>query len=451
MEATGKFDVVLGNPPFVRYQTFAGLSREKAMRASLAAGVNLNGLASSWAPFVVHACQFLKADGRIGFVLPAEMLTVKYAAPIREHLMKRFASVRLVVFEELIFPDALEDVVLLLAEGSGGCSHFEVHQVRNAEALNQSPLRNWRISPGDSTKWSQALIEPSTWTTFQSVLRSKSVERLADWGRPYLGTVTGDNDYFTLTDSDARKWKLGSKELVPVSPPGSRHLRGLEFAYGAWAQAREEGKRCWLFAPSEDDMSPAAEAYVAAGEANEVDTAYKCRVRDPWFIPPRVPVADLFLTYMDYERPRLTSNKAGVDHLNSLYGISLIKQRRSIGQELLPLACLNTVTLLSAEVVGRSYGGGMLKLEPKEAEQLAVPSLKIVQSLQEELRAIRPQAANSLRNGKLAEAVRIVDQVIFGEPFQIDAIPALRQAREFLFQRRSARGRTSGEEEAKTQ
>ncbi len=35
--------------------------------------------------------------------------------------------------------------------------------------------------------------------------------------------------------------------------------------------------------------------------------------------------------------------------------------------ELLPLAFLNSATLFSAEMVGRSYGGGVLKLEPKEA------------------------------------------------------------------------------------
>lgn len=36
-------------------------------------------------------------------------------------------------------------------------------------------------------------------------------------------------------------------------------------------------------------------------------------------------------------------------------------------------AFLNSLTFLFAEIVGRSYGGGVLELEPSEAEQLPIP------------------------------------------------------------------------------
>ena len=78
------FDVVIGNPPYVRYQNFAGASRTAALEAALRQGVRLTQLASSWAAFTVHATAFLKPGGRLGLVLPAELLSVKYAAQIRE-------------------------------------------------------------------------------------------------------------------------------------------------------------------------------------------------------------------------------------------------------------------------------------------------------------------------------------------------------------------------------
>ena len=46
---------MIGNPPFVRYQAFAGAARAKGIAAALAQGVRLTALTSSWAPFVVHA------------------------------------------------------------------------------------------------------------------------------------------------------------------------------------------------------------------------------------------------------------------------------------------------------------------------------------------------------------------------------------------------------------
>ena len=126
--------------------------------------VRLSGLASSWAAFVVHASHFLSPGGRLGLVLPAELLSVSYASEVRNFLLRRFGIVRLVMFEELVFPGVLEDVVLLLAEGQGPAPHFEVYQARNAADLANLALDQWprshpwkalsesiSISPSDSS------------------------------------------------------------------------------------------------------------------------------------------------------------------------------------------------------------------------------------------------------------------------------------------------------------
>ena len=105
------------------------------MRAALSHGVRLSALASSWAAFTIHASEFLSDSGRLGLVLPAELLSVNYASEVRRFLLGRFAKVRLVLFEQLVFPGVLEDVVLLLAEGRGTATHFERYQTRDAKGL----------------------------------------------------------------------------------------------------------------------------------------------------------------------------------------------------------------------------------------------------------------------------------------------------------------------------
>lgn len=149
-----KFDAVIGNPPYVRYQSFTGEARARALEAALRQGVRLNGLASSWAAFTVHASAFLKREGRLALVLPAELLSVNYAAEIRRFLLKRFSTVRLVLFEELVFPGVLEEVVLLLAEGNGGADHFEVFQAKDAAELSNPTSRVWKdYVPRAEEKW----------------------------------------------------------------------------------------------------------------------------------------------------------------------------------------------------------------------------------------------------------------------------------------------------------
>ena len=65
----------------------------------------------------MHAASFLAVGGRMGLVLPAELLSVNYAAPVREFLLRRFERVRLILFDERVFPGVQEEVVLLLADG----------------------------------------------------------------------------------------------------------------------------------------------------------------------------------------------------------------------------------------------------------------------------------------------------------------------------------------------
>lgn len=438
------YDAVIGNPPYVRYQQFSGAARAKGLRAALAQGVRLTGLASSWAAFTIHAAQWLKPSGRLGLVLPGELLTVKYAAEVRRFLLGRFASVRLVMFEELVFPGVLEEVVLLLAEGTGPAPSFEVFQARDLAELGNHDSFQWTwYTPGRGDKWTGALLPSGALEQYRAITSAGSFTHMLEWGETYLGAVTGNNSFFTLGRAEAARLGIPKSELLPISPPGSRHLRGLSLTRTAWEALANEDAGCYLFNPGVDRPSLAAQAYIRHGEKTGVNSAYKCRTRRPWWRVPVVPTPDILLTYMDHDRPRLITNSAGVCHLNSIYGISLKKDRRRLGCDLLPIGSLNSVTLLGAEMVGRAYGGGLLKLEPTEADLLPVPSLVLLEKAQKDLRPLRSHLSSALRRGKLGEAADLVDSVLLTKHLGLSgkSLRVLREAREVLFSRRITRGR----------
>lgn len=438
------YDCVIGNPPYVRYQSFAGQARTKALEAALRHGVRLTGLTNSWAAFVVHASQFLKSTGRLGLVLPAELLSVGYAAQVRRFLLQRFATVRLVMFEELVFPGVLEEVVLLLAEGTGPAPCFEAHQARDLSALATIENAPWLgFTPGRNDKWTPALLPAGAFDAFQDVVSSGAFAPLLTWGDTTLGAVTGNNGYFTLTEEEVAAYRIPERELRSISPPGSRHLRGLSFSDSAWQEQSREGAACYLFAPSPDNPSSAAVGYIEHGESQKIHTAYKCRNRKPWWRVPLVKMPDLLLTYMDHERPRLVTNDARVLHLNSVYGVMLRHGMKELGRDLLPMATLNSATLLAAEMIGRSYGGGLLKLEPNEADAWPVPSEATLRATADELRSLRPQLATALRGNSVTAAVKIVDRVLLSGNLGLKSadVSKLREARAVLFSRRKARGR----------
>ncbi|KGW46005.1 eco57I restriction-modification methylase family protein [Burkholderia pseudomallei MSHR684] len=448
-EAVPRYDVVIGNPPYVRYQQFSGAARARSLEAALRQGVRLTQLASSWAAFTVHAAAFLKPEGRLGLVLPAELLSVKYAAQVRSFLLKRFRSVRLVLFEDLVFPGVLEEVVLLLAEGSGGATSFEVFQARNAQDLANIASATWTgFTPREDEKWTPALLSHDAIEVYERSLASGGFETVRDWGKTYLGAVTGGNKFFTLTKQQVAKLKLSPQEILRISPPGSRHLRGLTFSESAWEALADAGDSCYLFAPK-SQPSEAAKQYIEAGKKLKIHKAYKCSVRDPWWQVPLVDRPDLLFAYMNHDRVRFIRNGAGVHLLNSLYGIKLVETRRELGQEALPLAALNSLTLLGAEIVGRAYGGGMLKHEPTEADAIPLPSFATVDAVRERLSLLHSQVSGLMRKNDINPAIDIVDRVILGDQlgFSEEQIGALKQARETLLQRRHTRGRKQGGED----
>lgn len=436
------YDTVIGNPPYIRYQDFSGEARTRAREAALRGGVSLTGLASSWAAFTIHSAMFLKRGGRLGLVLPAELLSVNYAAPVRRFLFDRFRNVQLVLFNEQVFPEAEADVVLLLADGylEGPAHSATIRQSKNADSLASLDAGLIWTPVDPAAKWTSSLINPNALKRLQELLQSGLFTKLETWGETTLGIVTGNNKYFTLSPQRIEELGLRPDELLRLSPPGSSHLRGLSLSDELLDKLGEEGSATYLFYPG-NPPSTAALAYIKDGHRTGVGTAYKCRIRKVWYQVPLVAISDLLLTCMNADTPRLTANEAGARHLNSVHGVYLNNEYRDIGRELLPLASLNSVTLLHAEIVGRAYGGGILKIEPKEADVWAMPSPEVVASCAIELRKIRQQVSELLEQGKLLKAVEIVDQVILENGCSLSSgqINIIRRAREELAQRRTTR------------
>jgi adenine-specific DNA methylase len=99
-ETDRRFAATVGNPPFIRYQRFAGEPRLRALRYCAAQGVKLSGLSSSWAPFVVAASSLLMKGGRLAFVVPAEIGHAVYAKPVVRYLLSSFERVEIVAVRE---------------------------------------------------------------------------------------------------------------------------------------------------------------------------------------------------------------------------------------------------------------------------------------------------------------------------------------------------------------
>ena len=395
-----RVDVAIGNPPYIRYHGFTGNDRNKALARAQAQGVELTRLASSWAHFVVHAAAFLKPSGRLALVVPAELLHTDYGQPVREFLLRRFPSVVVIAFDRMVFPEAQVDAVLLLAS-SDTTSGLQVIRVRDESALVSLDLHSPTSGPNghSAARWSSAM-DPVAGQIYADAVATLGAFRLGDVASVDIGFVTGADAFFMLSESEVREHGLPREVLSPaVRRP--RDAPGLE-ATG--------GELSWLLdLAGREDLDPATLRYLAQGVVRGVSGGYKCRVRRPWYavpIPKQRP--DAFIPYMAHLGPRLIVNRLAARNTNLLHGVALGRGAPPV--RALAVAMCGSLTLLSAEIEGRAYGGGVLKLETREAERLRIPAIA-----HERARALEDkfeEVDHLVRLGDIAGASCVADQVL---------------------------------------
>jgi adenine-specific DNA-methyltransferase len=379
-ETPERFEALAGNPPFIRYQKFNGVTRARALDLCRRLGVAFTGLASSWAPFLAAASSLLKPGGRMAFVVPAEIGHAPYAAPLLEHLVSCFDVVQVVAVRDKLFPELSEDCWLLYAEGHGGrTDHIRFTAVdafdpreRPPAQCRKVPLAEWRLL------WDRRLrpyiLDDEGRGTYAELAARCSALRLGDVASVGIGYVSGGNDFFHLSPSEAKRWDIPPALLQASVRKGSA-LPQTALTARSIAEWTARDDAFLLLKLSKEMKLPRAVLRYLDTEAGRVAReAYKCRVRDPWYAVPDVQAPDYFLTYMSGVQPSLVRNEAGATCTNSVHAVRL-----KPGVKAAQLAAWGSpVVALSCEIQGHPLGGGMLKLEPREAGRILLPGPEAV-------------------------------------------------------------------------
>ncbi|WP_025324116.1 methyltransferase domain-containing protein [Deferrisoma camini] len=439
----GSVDLVVGNPPYVRYQSFRGETRRRALTSAAEMGVRLTGLTSSWAPFLLHATRFLETGGDLAMVVPAELVHAQYGVATLRGLLKHFGRLRLLGFDRNLFPEAQEETFLLLAEERGKASdRMEWVDVGDPEGL----LRLLDVEPpsvplvvAGTVRFGEALIGPEARKVWHRWRGSRYVRTLGSIGRVVNGYVSGDNGFFHRTLDEGAELGMPSRWLVPAAR-SAKSLRGLFFSEEDVRALEARGVAHHLVVP-EDGLFGAATADALArwcrlGEQEGVPDRYKCRTRRPWWRVPGVYTADVFWSYMIGDLPRVSVNRAGAVFANSLHGVRL--QKDHVDPRRVALAAYTSLGLLAMELEGRVYGGGVLKLEPTECAAIPLPFPPVEA---EDLDRVAQRVDACLRQGEFEGAIARADELLLirGLGMAEEEVLVLRDAWHRLVERRKRR------------
>jgi hypothetical protein len=168
-----------------------------------------------------------------------------------------------------------------------------------------------------------------------------------------IGVVSGADSFFILSKMEARDIGCRSANLVPILT-SSRELRSLVI----------EGNCCRKFLLKLGEVHPKRyEEYIRQGESDGVDKRTHPARRDPWYSIDPGPAPDAFFHYRVSTTPFLVLNKGSLQSTNSIHRV-YFRALSETEQRWVQISLLSVLGQLSLEAFGKTYGKGVLKVEP---------------------------------------------------------------------------------------
>lgn len=427
IESNKKYDLIIGNPPYISKKLLADEERELSWRLTEYWDLPNSVFQNLWVSFVLGALKVLnRENGAIFFVLPFEFLQVHYAEKLRNFLESYFNLIEITTFKESVFPDIEQDVCLVYMSNERNTEpivkYTTVKSVNDFKPLEYSEIR--RNKP--LNKWSNSILNDDEIELLNGL--SDKFTKISDLGYISPGIVTGANSFFILNKGDSQKFSC-KKFLLPIIQKSVNVSNILLFSEGDFKNLSESDETVWMLNLSGIDtteFSLELKEYISQGEKLKLDARYKCGKRKRWFDVPVIANGDLMFFKRYNKIPRLVINNARVYTTDISYNIRLAEQynRYSVA-----FCFYNSLTMTLCEYRGRFYGGGVGELVPSEFKSLCIPYNNInMDDIQKLDRMMR-------NNSPIEEIFDYVDSIVL-EDLSTTDLKAIKKIREKYLLRR---------------
>jgi tRNA1(Val) A37 N6-methylase TrmN6 len=426
-----EFDAIVCNPPYTRHHDLLPPYKEKIARVIEAeAGWPISRLSSIYVHFFIHAYQFLRDGGRLAFITPSEWMEADYGTILRRFLAEKTRLESIILFGEdmLAFPNTLTRACITLARKEAPGGYTSLIELRSwppvselVEAVEAGVERDYgwgrvklrRLTDVDPyVKWTPLFREDARKTMPHFITKLGSLASIS------RGIATGANEFFTLSEEEVRRYGIERKYLKPVVI-GARYLKGYDFTEGDLESLKREGKKVyllWCFKRKEELRGTSILSYIERGEKEGFDKRFLTRHRPVWYWVERRRPPDAFLVYMFRRRLRFIYNAAGAYALNTLHCVYFNEEVRGERDIKAILAYLNSSPAFElARTILRIYGGGMYKLEPREAVEIpCIVPHKLKISWREKLASLFDELCETSRRDKTkeGEVLREIDMEV---------------------------------------
>lgn len=221
LTATEQFNLVLANPPYLRYEMQdREVVEAAARRIARAVGVEIPTRANLFVHFVLAAHSLMAPEAAAGWILPADFMSATYARGLRHYFAEKVTLLRVHLYDtnEMVFDNARITPAVVVFRNSPPSSRGSV--MFTYGGTPEAPGRRLLVARSD-------LAEGRSWGPLPAAHSKPRVRSttIGDYFVVRRGLATGGNAFFVI--SDEKREALGAPDpwVVPVLPK-SRFLSG---------------------------------------------------------------------------------------------------------------------------------------------------------------------------------------------------------------------------------
>jgi type I restriction-modification system DNA methylase subunit len=256
-DAIGGFDVVVGNPPYIKQQNIQNRAQVRD-HLSRVDGEHLSKMSDIYSYFITHSTEFLADGGRLGLITSDRWLDTRYGEDLQQFVLDNFTVDAVIKFNRQIFEDALVGscvVVLTKEEDSTVRNEHVAKFLRVNESLDIDEITSVigdEYEPDQMirredlrlvTRKQRTLYEETKWNVFFNappiyfdILGQDDTVELSDRTEIKRGITSGANDFYY---GRTEEWEqLGLDEYVRPLLKASGQVSKIEFDEAAaeeWA------------------------------------------------------------------------------------------------------------------------------------------------------------------------------------------------------------------------
>jgi adenine-specific DNA-methyltransferase len=375
-----KYDLIIGNPPYVRRRNMNIEQRELCAQVHERAGFKDKNPKNLWTSFFAGAKESLKDNGVIAYVLPADLLQVKYSEELRNILQKDFNRVEVFTLKWIYFDDIEQDVVILICTNQGEKRRQKFIHINSLKELEEPKHYDDYDNTSRLTfnKWTSYLLSGDEYDFLEEIFKRINPNKIKDYCDSGAGIVTAANDYYIVNRKKVDEYSLDSLDGVVkrTIKKSSSMIPAVILTSADLSKKEDEGKEI-LFVDFPNklkaDLPKNYQKYLKLGEDNGINQRYKMLLRDNWYSVPSVWSSEAFFTKRSHIYPRIIINEGNAHVTDAFYRIR-VKEGFDIKN--LTFSFYNTFSFVYAELLGRYYGGGVLELTPNEFKDVPVPYMR---------------------------------------------------------------------------